>query len=101
MTSSHFKPLTRAAAWAALVCIGITLAACAAPSTQALDAKFGESVRAIIDSQTIGATPAQRQDPVTGLDAAAAIHSQERYQDSFKTPAKTFEVLGSGSGAGK
>ena len=94
MTSSNFKYVSRGAGWAALTCITATLAACAAPSTQALDTKFGESVRTIRDSQIIGATPAQRQDPVAGLDAAAAVHSQDRYQDSFKAPAKTFELFG-------
>jgi len=94
MTSSNFKLLARGAAWAAVAWIGATLAACAAPSTQAMDAKFGESVRTIRDSQIIGATPALRQDPVAGLDAAAAVYGQERYQDSFKAPAKTFDPLG-------
>lgn len=96
MTSNTFKLLARGAGWAAVAWFGAALVACAAPSTQALDAKFGASVRAIRDSQIIGATPAQRQDPVAGLDAAAAVNSQERYQDSFKAPAKTFEPLGSG-----
>lgn len=94
MTSSKFKVLARGAAWSATTLISATLAACAAPSTQTLDSKFGESVRTIRNSQIIGATPAQRQDPVTGLDATAAVHSQERYQDSFKAPAKTFELFG-------
>jgi hypothetical protein len=94
MTSNTFKILARGAGWAGLVWVGATLAACAAPSTQALDAKFGESVRTIRDSQIIGATPALRQDPVAGLDAAAAVYGQERYQDSFKAPAKTFDPLG-------
>ena len=96
MTSNTFKTLARGASWAGLVCVGATLAACAAPSTQALDAKFGESVRTIRDSQIIGATPAQRQDPVAGLDASAAVNSQERYQDSFKAPAKTFDPFSAG-----
>ena len=96
MTSNTLKTLARGAGWAGLVCVGATLAACAAPSTQALDAKFGESVRTIRDSQIIGATPAQRQDPVAGLDASAAVNSQERYQDSFKAPAKTFDPFSAG-----
>ena len=96
MTSNSLKTLARGAGWAGLVCVGATLAACAAPSTQALDAKFGESVRTIRDSQIIGTTPAQRQDPVAGLDASAAVNSQERYQDSFKAPAKTFDPFSAG-----
>lgn len=96
MTSNTLKTLARGAGWAGLVCVGATLAACAAPSTQALDAKFGESVRTIRDSQIIGTTPAQRQDPVAGLDASAAVNSQERYQDSFKAPAKTFDPFSAG-----
>lgn len=96
MTSNTFKILARGAGWATVAWVGAMLVACAAPSTQALDAKFGASVRAIRESQIIGATPAQRQDPVTGLDAAAAVNNQERYQDSFKAPAKTFEPFSGG-----
>lgn len=96
MTSNTFNILARGAGWAAAAWLGATLAACAAPSTQALDGKFGASVRAIRDSQIIGSTPAQRQDPVAGLDASAAVNSQERYQDSFKAPAKTFDPFGGG-----
>ena len=96
MTSIKFTMPTRSARWLATAFLGASLFGCAAPSTQALDAKFGESVRSIRDSETIGATAAQRQDPVAGLDAAAAVHSQDRYQDSFKAPVKTFELFGSG-----
>jgi hypothetical protein len=96
MTSIKFTMLARSACWMVVALSSATLFGCAAPSTQALDAKFGESVRSIRDSETIGATPAQRQDPVAGLDAAAAVHSQDRYQDSFKAPVKTFELFGSG-----
>jgi len=31
---------------------------------------------------------------VLGIDAAAAVHTQGQYVDSFKTPPKSFEVMG-------
>jgi len=31
-----------------------------------------------------------------GLDAQAAVKAQDRYQDSFKAPPKTFEVINIG-----
>lgn len=93
-TISRLQWLLRHAAGAAV--FASVLTGCAASSTSALDAKFGDSVRAIRDSQIVGATAAQRQDPVLGIDGAAAVHTQDRYQESFKAPAKTFEVLGTG-----
>lgn len=72
------------------------LAACAAPTTPALDARFGDAVRAARERQTLDPAAAARADPVSGIDAKAAVHSQDRYHDSFKTPPRTFEVLGIG-----
>ncbi len=103
MISSLFKsaaPLARGLAVAAAAAWVATLVACAASSTTELDKKFGDSVRAIREQQIIAAPALQRQDPVAGLDGVAAVHAQERYQDSFKEPAKTFDMLSSG-GTGK
>ena len=103
MTSKTFKAVASLARWVALVttaALGVALVGCATSSTTDLDKKFGDSVRAIRDQQTVVSPPSQRQDPVTGLDGVAAVHTQERYQDSFKEPAKTFDMLSSG-GTGK
>lgn len=62
------------------------------------DARFGESVRAARQAQTLNPTAAANQDPVLGLDGRAAVNAQERYQDSFKAPPKTFEVINTTGG---
>lgn len=61
-------------------------------TTPELDAKFGDAVRAVRESQTLNPGASPNQDPVLGLDGKAAVQAQERYQDSFKSPPKTFEI---------
>lgn len=72
------------------------LAACATPTTPALDARFGDAVRAARERQTVDPAAGARADPVSGIDGKAAVHAQDRYHESFKTPPRTFEVLGIG-----
>ena len=60
------------------------------------DAKFGDAVRAARLAQTLNPTGVANSDPVLGLDGKAAVHALERYQDSFKAPPKTFEVINIG-----
>lgn len=60
------------------------------------DARFGDAVRAARAAQTLNPAAPARDDPMPGLDGKAAISAQERYQDSFKSPPKTFEILGRG-----
>lgn len=62
------------------------------------DAKFGDAVRSARQAQTLNPGAKADTDPVMGLDAQAAVKAQERYQDSFKTPPKTFEVINIGGG---
>lgn len=95
-TLKHLAPLARPLALLAALMLGAALVACAASSTPELDQKFGDSVRGIHSQQVIAAPPAQLQDPVAGLDGVAAVHTQERYQDSFKEPAKSFDMLSAG-----
>ncbi|NMM20016.1 MAG: hypothetical protein HHJ15_08730 [Rhodoferax sp.] len=64
-----------------------------ASTTPELDAKFGDAVRAARESQTLNPTASTNKDPVLGLDGKAAVNALERYQDSFKSPPKTFEVI--------
>lgn len=72
------------------------LAGCAS-ITPNFDAKFGDAVRAARQAQTLNPGPrAADTDPVLGLDAQAAVKAQERYQESFKAPPKTFEVINIG-----
>lgn len=66
------------------------LAGCAS-TTPELDAKFGDSVRVVREAQTLNPAAANK-DPVAGIDGRAAVSAQDRYQDSFKTPEKTFEI---------
>lgn len=72
----------------------VALTACGS-TTPALDARFGEAVRTAQDQQTLNPGPASK-DAVLGIDGKAAAQAQERYQESFKTPPRTFEVLGIG-----
>lgn len=79
-----------------LLGVGALLVGCAGPSTPELDAKFGDAVRASRERQTLTPTASVNKDPVLGIDGKAAVNAQERYQDSFKSPPKTFEILGIG-----
>jgi len=72
------------------------LAGCISQTTPALDATFGNAVRQARQAQTLNPGPPEQSDPTQGLDAKAAVNLIERYQDSYKTPPKTFEVLNLG-----
>ena len=61
-------------------------------TTPELDAKFGDAVRAAREAQTLNPAASANKDPVLGLDGKAAVQAQERYQDSFKSPPKTFDI---------
>jgi hypothetical protein len=77
------------------------LAGCAGPTTPALDASFGQAVRATRQAQTRQPEPSESALSGQGMDGKAAVNVIERYQDSFKTPPKTFEIFtpgGAGSG---
>lgn len=71
------------------------MAGCASV-TPNYDAKFGTAVRAALQAQTLNPTAAVNDDSVLGLDGKAAVNALERYQDSFKAPPKTFEILNIG-----
>jgi hypothetical protein len=62
-------------------------------TTPELDAKFGDAVRAAREAQTLNPTASANQDPVLGVDGKAAVNAQERYQESFKSPPPTFEII--------
>jgi hypothetical protein len=77
----------------AVLVLGVAsqLTGCAS-TTPELDAKFGDAVRAAREAQTLNPGASANKDPVLGLDGKSAVQAQERYQDSFKSPEKTFEI---------
>ena len=76
----------------ALTCL---VAGCAGVSPQ-YDAKFGNAVRAARLAQTLNPNVGAKADPALGLDGASAGNALERYQDSFKAPPTTFEIINIG-----
>jgi len=68
-------------------------------TTPRWDSQFGNSVRAAIASQTIAPGAAANRDPVAGVDSAAALGAQRRYEQSFAQPeskAPTFLINSTG-----
>lgn len=97
MYCKHIIPLKAA--------LGLLLAAlatgCATSTTPALDASHGGALRFTKEAQTLNPTAPTGNNPVLGIDGKAAVNALERYQDSFKTPPKTFEVITGGSQSGQ
>lgn len=77
-----------------LVSCLLSLLGCAANNTPELDKKFGQAVRNTMEAQVLNPNGTSTKDPVTTIDAGAAANAQQGYQDSFKTPPKSFEVMG-------
>jgi len=88
---ARFAGVLTAASCAAL------LTACAS-STPVLDANFGNAVRQARAAQTLNPNASANRDPVLGIDGKAGAAAQDRYQESFKSPPKTFEVINIGGG---
>ncbi|WP_051971942.1 hypothetical protein [Massilia sp. 9096] len=61
---------------------GAALAGCS--STPRFNGQFGDAVRANLSAQVLDPAAASNADPVAGVDGAAALAAQERYQRSFK-----------------
>ena len=72
---------------------------CARDPTPLLDTHFGNAVRAARESQRLYPEHPSTSDVPPGLDGKAAVNAIERYQDSFKTPPPTFEVINVGGAA--
>lgn len=70
------------------------LTACAV--TPNYDARFGDAVRQARLQQTLDPDASNNLTPVTGIDGPAAKEAIGRYQDSFKTPPPTFNVINIG-----
>ena len=68
--------------------LAATLTACMS-TTPAVDAEFGNAVRAARQAQILNPKAAVSTDPVLGMDGKAAASTMDRYQESFKTPSTT------------
>jgi hypothetical protein len=69
----------------------LALAACT--TTPHLDSRFGAAVSAARAAQTANPEASRNPDPVAGMDGRAARETMERYQESFRAPPRTFEVI--------
>jgi hypothetical protein len=78
-----------------VVCV-VASAGCVGVTTPFHDAQFGSAVRQAKQAQTINPTAPAHGDPVAGLDGAAGRAVVERYQESFRAPPPSFEVLNIG-----
>ena len=77
----------------------LVLQACTTTTTPHLDSRFGYAVNAAISQQTLNPEGGKTRDPVSGLGGVPAKESIDRYNDSFKAPPPTFEVImGTGGG---
>lgn len=71
------------------------LAGCSSTTPQ-LDAVFGQAVREARAAQIIHPKASENTDPVLGIDGKAGAAAQQRYQESFKTPPETFNIINIG-----
>lgn len=85
----------RLAAMLATVSCVVLLSACVS-TTPVVDANFGNAVRQARAAQTLNPNASANRNPVLGIDGKAGAAAQERYQESFATPPKTFEIINIG-----
>jgi hypothetical protein len=64
----------------------LSLCGCAATTTPATDAHFGEAMTMIKAQQTLNPDASRNTNPVTGLDGKAAKGALDNYRDSFRKP---------------
>lgn len=79
----------------------LTLTACL-NSTPTWDKTFGSAVTQITAMQTLNPAASDNDDPVAGMDGAAAQAAQTSYAKSFAAPTQPVNVftIGVGSGSG-
>ena len=75
--------------------VAALLAGCAASPSPNYDTRFGDAVREAKQRMTLNPGAASAN-PVAGLDGRAAREAQVRYQDSFKSPPPTVNVINIG-----
>ena len=73
------------------------LAGCVSPAPY-VESHIGSAVNAAKAQQTIDPDASKNPDPVAGVDGRAAKSSVERYEDSFKAPPPTFNIININSG---
>lgn len=96
MTLAHLSPrFTQATQALSALGAAALLAGCVS-TTPMMDSKFGDAVRQARTAQTLNPNASANRDPVLGIDGKAGAAAQERYQESFRTPPKTFEVINIG-----
>lgn len=80
---------------ALLVALGLAtqMSGCANEPIAAPDARFGDSVRAARQAQTLNPKAPDTSVKAPGVDAKAAVNAVDQYHESFKTPPQTFNVL--------
>lgn len=81
-----------------VIAVAVFSAGCASTTTPNYDRHFGEAVRMARAQQTINPDASKNADPVAGLDGPGAKEAIGRYQDSFKSPPPTFNVINIGGG---
>ena len=86
---------TRLATSLLALCGTALLTACTS-TNPTMDAKFGDAVRQARLQQTINPNASANRNPVLGIDGRAGTAAQDRYQESFRTPPKTFEIINIG-----
>lgn len=62
-----------------LLALAASVTACA-PTTPRWDSTFGNSVRSTFAAQVINPAAVRNTDPVTGMDGAAAVAAQKKYE---------------------
>lgn len=82
--------------YAILVAAAASVAA-GCSTTPNYDKEFGSAVRVARAQQTINPDASRNPDPVAGMDGASAKEAVGQYQDSFKAPPSSFNVLNIGS----
>ncbi len=80
--------LGRHAGWLCGLASLVLATGCAA-TAPGFDANFGQSVRAAVAAQTINPGAVHNNNPVVGLDGAAAVAAQRKYEASFAAPAQS------------
>lgn len=76
------------------------LSGCASTETPRHDASFGNAVLAARAMQTLHPEGPARDGAVLGMDGRAARSAIERYQESYRTPPPTFNILNIGGSMG-
>ena len=93
--TTPISPVRRFSALAGLF-VGTGLLSACGTTTPQLDAVFGKAVREARAAQTLNPKASENTDLVLGIDGKAGAAAQQRYQDSFRTPPKTFETINIG-----